>query len=119
MSPSDVLCLGGGGGVMWQNIQAECAEINLQDKEDRIVWLLSSKGHFSVSSFYRALKMQNFSFPHKFLRKVKLPLKIKIFLWLVIRKSILSKDNLIKRGRKGDNKCLFCGMGESIDRVFF
>jgi hypothetical protein len=39
--------------------------------------------------------------------KAKLPLKIKIFLWYLKRGVLLTKDNLMKRGWKGDSKCNF------------
>ena len=45
--------------------------------------------------------------------------KIKIFLWYLKRDVILTKDNLIKRGWKGDTKCAFCGLDESIQHLFF
>lgn len=42
-----------------------------------------------------------------------------MFLWLVNRKSILTKDNLLKRGWQGDKSCAFCGQDECIDHLFF
>lgn len=60
----------------------------------------------------------NVDFPQKFLWKIKILLKIRIFLWLIAHKSILTKDVLTHRGWKGDTKCQFCGMEESIDHLF-
>lgn len=57
--------------------------------------------------------------PFKFLWKVKIPQKIKIFLWLIARSKILSKGNLIKRMWKGGGECCFCGLFESTDHLFF
>jgi hypothetical protein len=34
--------------------------------------------------------------------KVKIPLKIKIFMWLMNQNTILTKDNLLKRNWQGD-----------------
>lgn len=50
---------------------------------------------------------------------MKLPAKIKIFLWLLLWKRILTKDNLKKRGWLGDHSCMFCAGDESIDHLFF
>ena len=58
-------------------------------------------------------------FPFKFLWKLKVPLKIKAFIWLVIKGRILTKDNLCKKGWKGTNKCEFCDANEYIDHLFF
>ena len=32
---------------------------------------------------------------------------------------MLTKDNLLKRGWKGDSKCKFCGLEETIQHLFF
>ena len=57
--------------------------------------------------------------PYKFLWKSKLPHKIKVFFWLVVRNKILTKDNLKKRCWIGSLNCCFCGVDESIDHLFF
>jgi hypothetical protein len=51
--------------------------------------------------------------------KSKLPQKIKVFIWLVVRNKILTKDNLKKRNWKGSQDCCFCGGDESINHLFF
>ena len=57
--------------------------------------------------------------PYKFLWKVKIPLRVKTFIWLVLKKSILTRDVLLKRGGKCESKCLLCGKNESIAHLFF
>ena len=37
------------------------------------------------------------SAPRKFIWKMKVPLKIKIFMWFIYRRVILTKDNLDRR----------------------
>lgn len=51
--------------------------------------------------------------------KLQIPNKIKIFLWLMLKNSILTKDNLTRRGWTGNDECHFCGAKESIDHLFF
>jgi len=51
--------------------------------------------------------------------KAKLPLKIKIWLWLIEHNAILTKDNLAKKNWSGDMHCLFCNEVETIDHLFF
>ena len=51
--------------------------------------------------------------------KTKVPAKIKFFLWLLVKKSILTRDNLLRRGWKGDKHCILCGKDEIIDHLFF
>jgi hypothetical protein len=55
------------------------------------VW--GEKG-FSVNSIYKKKMADQILIPYKFLWKSKLPQKIKIFMWLVVRNKILTKDNL-------------------------
>lgn len=63
---------------------------------------LTSKGVFTVKSFYNALKTWGGNFPYKFIWKVKLPLKIEVFVWLVLRNSILAKIQFVAwRVQKG------------------
>jgi hypothetical protein len=51
---------------------------------------------------------------------VRVPLKIKIFMWLTTHGSILTKDILLHRGWKGkDASCIFCDCNETIDHLFF
>ena len=56
--------------------------------------------------------------PYKFWWKIKIPLRIKTFLWLILKKSILTRDILLKKGGKCSPNCLFCGQEESIDHLF-
>jgi hypothetical protein len=51
--------------------------------------------------------------------KVKLLLKIKVFLWYLKQGVILTKDNLVKRNWKGSVQCCFCSSNETIQHLFF
>jgi hypothetical protein len=49
----------------------------------------------------------NTVFLHKYLWKMKVPLKIKIFMRFLHRQEFLTKDNLVKRNWLGSKKCCF------------
>jgi hypothetical protein len=51
--------------------------------------------------------------------KAKIPLKIKVFMWLINQNAILTKDNMLKRNWQGDQHCKFCSSEESINHLFF
>jgi hypothetical protein len=51
--------------------------------------------------------------------KANLPLKIKIFMWLVSQNVILIKDNLIKCKWEGNKTCAFCTENENSRHLFF
>jgi hypothetical protein len=51
--------------------------------------------------------------------KIKIPLEIKIWLWLFWHNEIATKDNLLKRGWIGSASCEFCHKDETISHMFF
>ena len=51
--------------------------------------------------------------------KSKLPLKVKIFLWLLDRDRLQSAANLKLRGWKGNENCILCGVTEDSNHIFF
>src|SRR3989337_991643 len=50
--------------------------------------------------------------------KVKVPLRIKIFMWFVHKRVILTKDNLLKQRWVGSARCCFCDQDETIQCLF-
>jgi hypothetical protein len=56
---------------------------------------------------------------YKAIWKAKIPEKVRTFTWLVMQKSILTKENMIKRNWGGDPGCYFCGEPESVDHLLF
>ena len=51
--------------------------------------------------------------------QIKIPTRIKIFLWYLKRGVILTKDNLARRNWNGDKSCCFCHSTETIHHLFF
>jgi hypothetical protein len=56
---------------------------------------------------------------NSYLWKIRIPLKIKVFIWLLYRDAILTKDNLVKRNWQGNVRCCFCDSLETIQYLFF
>lgn len=51
--------------------------------------------------------------------RLKIPLKVKIFSWILLRKRLLTADRLIRRGCLVDQHCIFCAVfSESCDHLF-
>jgi hypothetical protein len=105
-------------GEAYNDLITLCSDVLLSREDDTSVWLLGSKG-FSVNSLYKKMKNSLIYVPSNFLWKTRLPHKIKVFLWLVRNKKILTKDNLFKRHWQGNLDCIFCGLLESIDHLLF
>lgn len=48
-----------------------------------------------------------------------IPLKIKIFMWLLFKNVVLTRDNLKKRNCVGNPLCYFCNETETANHLFF
>jgi hypothetical protein len=91
--------------------------VYLSDEPDSFKWNLTTKGIFSVKSMYVDYMNGHTVFLKKKLWKIKVPLKIQIFMWFLSKKVILTKDNLAKRRWTGCTKCVFCGSKKTIDHI--
>lgn len=105
----------------WDKIKQSWDTVVIHEHcRDKVWWNLCKDGKFSVKSFYKALKVNNAVFPLKKVWNFKVPLKIKVFIWLFVKNKILTKDNLYRRGwRKGDKKCQSCDLEETVQHLFF
>jgi hypothetical protein len=89
------------------------------EKADGVVWKWEKSGNFSVKSMYKHLFTNDERDGNKQLWKAKIPLKVKIFMWLTLQDSILTKDNLLKRKWRGSPACTFCQDTESVNHLMF
>jgi hypothetical protein len=64
-------------------------------------------GQFSTRSMYNAILNLNILPNLRFLWKIKIPLKVKIFLWFLFRGVTLMKDNLVRRNWHGSENVVF------------
>jgi hypothetical protein len=74
---------------------------------------------FLVSSVYNHLFRNWNGNDNKQIWKAKIPLKIKIFMWLTLHNATLTKDNLLISKWKGSPSCVFCQEDESVLNLFF
>ena len=72
-------------------------DINLLEKRDIFVWGFNASGSFTAKSIY-ALLINNEVRVSQDLWKIKVPIKIKVFLWYLKKGVILTKDNLDEIG---------------------
>ena len=104
--------------VLWYNLVARLIHIRLCTDKDVFNWNLTSSGQFTVQSMYRTLINNGNVFYYKLIWKLKLPLKIKIFLWYLVKGVVLTKDNLVKRNWQDNKKYAFCNSDETIHHLF-
>jgi hypothetical protein len=100
------------------NLVARILHVKLSTDRDTFQWRLTKSGQFSVQSMYRSLINNGKVFHHKEIWKLKLPLKIKIFMWYLLKGVVLTKDNLAKRNWQGSSKCGFCILDETNQHLF-
>lgn len=91
----------------------------VNEENDYSKWIWDKSGGFSVESTYNQLCSNEARVPYKMIWKAKIPLKIKIWMWLIEQNAILTKDNLATKNWIGDNKCAFCNADETIHHLFF
>lgn len=102
----------------WLHLVRRLMAIQLSDRPDTIQWKLTKNGAFSVKSMYLHLIDSGHIPRSKHIWEVKVPLRIKIFMWFVHKGAILTKDNLAKRNWKGNQRCNFYDNKENIKHLF-
>jgi zinc-binding in reverse transcriptase len=83
-----------------------------------LIWRWHSFSVFSTHSAYQWLVFRGIvDQTYTIWWSVYVPLKIKLFMWLVHKKKLI-KDNLTKRGWTG-TQCYFCNALENINTYFY
>jgi hypothetical protein len=93
--------------------------VQLNVQKDVFTWNLHQNGQYTVYSLYLARINNGMANINKQLWHVKIPLKIKIFMWYMKKEVILMKDNLAKQNWGGSKQCSFGPHYETIHHLFF
>jgi hypothetical protein len=109
--------LRGGTLQSWHVLVVKTAYVRLSDGEDKFRRGLNQNGFFNVRSMYNAMIVENI-WGNRLIWKLKLPLKIKIFLWYLNKQVTLTKDNLVRWNWVKSTKCAFCDRDETIQHLF-
>lgn len=90
-------------------LRAFLERVRLSQEEDVPIWLWNKKKEHSLLRQCMIIFFMLVLIDHLgIFRKAKLPLKIRIWLWLISHNDIATKDNMIKRKWVGDPLCRFC-----------
>jgi len=103
----------------WLILIDEVYAYPFDNDNDKISWKPGKTGNFSTKSVYDRLTIDDSGLSFRYIWKAKIPHRIKVFLWLLENKAVLTKDNLIKRNWVGDPSCYFCSENENLDHLFF
>lgn len=104
--------------MAWLHLVQRLMDINLTQDLDVFKWNLHTSGLFSVMSMYAYMINDNQHLRQRYIWKLKIPLKIKIFDWYLCRGVVLTRDNLAKRIWNGSKKCCFCNEDETIQHLY-
>jgi hypothetical protein len=81
----------------WVHLCGRLICVHLTQEADSFKWDLTKSGFYSVKSMYLDYMDDHTKFLRKFVWKIKVPLKIRIFIWFLHQTVLLTKDNLEKR----------------------
>lgn len=81
----------------------------LNEQPDRPVWRWTADGTYTARSAYRMLHHGTTSFRgHRLIWKTWAPLRVKIFLWLALRRHHWTADRRARHGLEARDTCFLC-----------
>lgn len=102
---------------------------------DQLIWIENSNGQYTVKSGYQSIKqaaipnneyraLSSFQIPNilwKSIWKLKVPPKIRFFLWSICQHTLPTKANLFRRHVSSDPECSVCEThtSETMEHLFF
>lgn len=89
-----------------------------QHHDDCLSWHLEPSGCFSTKSLYRAIAPSPGPGVLDSIWSIRVPLKIRIFMWQWIRGRLPSGVEVLKRQGPGDGICPLCGTVETSNHIF-
>jgi hypothetical protein len=94
-------------------------EVVLTDTPDRLVWRWTMDGSFSVQLAYQALHLGSHLVPGCVrIWETWAPLRVKLFLWLAVRRRHWTTDRRRRHGLDTHDNCLLCDQEpETIDHI--
>ncbi|KAM0831387.1 hypothetical protein ACQ4PT_065585 [Festuca glaucescens] len=103
----------------WLELDALLHQVSLSAAHDKLSWRLVPSGAFSTAPLYKALHEGASVFCFNELWKVKIPLKIKHFIWQLSINRLPSGDQVQKRHGPGDGLCPLCRLPEDQNHILF
>lgn len=95
------------------------AGTNLSPRPDELTWTLERSGKFTVSSLYHKLCQGTARKHYSELWRVAIPLKIRVFLWQLVRKRLPTNGNIQQRHGPSNGRCTLCDEHEDTNHMFF
>jgi hypothetical protein len=105
---------------VWQEVVQIASTINFSSEEDALVRKFTSNGIYTSQTLYKIINFRGIKpvFSSS-IWDLKIPPRVHFFLWLLSKNKTLTRDNLTKRQKVDDKRCLFCDEFESFQHLFF
>jgi hypothetical protein len=105
--------------VEWDNLTREIEGFAPSEEEDGVSWSLEASGAYSARSLYVRLSQGAAVTHFKEVWSLRVPPRIKIFLWQLIRGRLPSAEQIAKRHGPSNGDCGLCGEVEDCSHIFF
>jgi hypothetical protein len=105
--------------VEWDNLCRIFDLSPVSEGDDVVRWALEQSGEYSTGSMYSKLSRGGTVTHFKEIWRTRVPPKIRVFLWQLIRGRLPSGDQLVKRHGPSNGRCPLCGEWETCDHIFF
>jgi hypothetical protein len=105
--------------VEWDNLCREVQALPDSDLPDEVSWALEPSGTFSTKSVYFGLTQGATVTHFKEVWRTRVPPRIKVFLWQLIRSRLPSSDQVARRRGPSNGLCSLCGEPEDCNHIFF
>jgi hypothetical protein len=105
--------------VEWENLCREVQALPVSTRDDVISWSLEPSGSFSTRSMYLRLSHGAEIVLFKDVWRTRVPPKVKIFLWQLIRGRLPTCEQVAKRHDPSNGRCAMCGEIEDCNHIFF
>ena len=94
---------------LWWEIVSIAESIVFTDEPDSPIWTFNSKGQYSVQSLYAVVNFRGVKpvYPNA-ICGLCIPPRVQVFLWLLSKNKLLTRDNLSKRSEVSNKSCLLC-----------
>jgi hypothetical protein len=105
--------------VEWDNLCREVHALFPSTQEDIVTWSLEPSGRFTTNSTYLHLSRGATTTCFKEVWRTRVPPRIKVFLWQLIRNRLPSSAQVAKRRGPSDGLCSLCHEPEDCNHIFF
>jgi hypothetical protein len=91
----------------------------LGDQPDKTIWRWTADGSYTAKSAYNMMHTGSIAMPgHKLIWKTWVPLRVKIFLWLTMKRRHWTGDRRARHGLEARELCYLYDQGqETIDHI--